>query len=111
MANASIHKLKLMIRKTEARGYRVMYLPLYSPKLNPIEQFGTLVKGKMKPHRLMKEETLTSRILKCIAYGSFTFEATAKYSIIIPRNQNDIDYLQLLKSNCNSEFEVISAAI
>lgn len=60
MDNASIHKSKPMIRKIEARGYRVTYIPPYSPDLNPIEQFWVLVKGKMKRHRLMKEETLLS---------------------------------------------------
>ncbi|KAG0777346.1 hypothetical protein G6F22_011935 [Rhizopus arrhizus] len=60
--NASIHKSKPMIRKIKARYYKVMYLPLYSPELNPSEQFWALVKGKMKRHRLMKEETLSSRI-------------------------------------------------
>jgi transposase len=39
-----------------------MYLPPYSPELNPIEQFWALVKGKMKRHCLMKEGTLSSRI-------------------------------------------------
>jgi transposase len=60
--SASIHKSKPMIQEIEARGYRVMYLPPlpYSPELNPIEQFWALVKGKMKRHRLMKEETLSS---------------------------------------------------
>jgi transposase len=57
MDNARIHKSKPMIQKIEARGYRVMYLPPYSPELNPIEQFWASVKGEM-----MKEETLSSRI-------------------------------------------------
>ena len=39
-----------------------MYFPPYSPELNPIEQFWALVKGKMKRHGLMKEETLSCRI-------------------------------------------------
>jgi hypothetical protein len=53
MDNASIHKSKPMIRKIESKGYRIIYLPLYSPELNPIEQFWAIVKGKMKRHRLM----------------------------------------------------------
>ncbi|KAG1607144.1 hypothetical protein G6F46_012510 [Rhizopus delemar] len=60
--NASIHKSKPMIRKIESKGYRVMYLPPYSPELNPIEQFWAIVKGKMKRDRLMNEENLSSRI-------------------------------------------------
>ena len=35
-----------MIRKIEGRGYRVMYLPPYSPELNAIENFWAIVKGK-----------------------------------------------------------------
>ena len=37
MDNASIHKSKPTIRKIKARYYKVMYLPFYSPKLNPSE--------------------------------------------------------------------------
>jgi transposase len=39
-----------------------MYLPSYSPELNPIEQFWAIVKGKMKRHRLTTEENLSSKI-------------------------------------------------
>ncbi|KAG1515216.1 hypothetical protein G6F52_009738 [Rhizopus delemar] len=62
MDNASIHKSKSMLRKIESKGYKVMYLPPYSPELNPIEQFWAIVKGKMKCDRLMSEENLSSRI-------------------------------------------------
>lgn len=62
MDNCSIHKSHPMFRKIESRGYRVVYLPPYSPELNPIEQFWAIVKGKMKRHRLMTEENLSSRI-------------------------------------------------
>lgn len=43
MDNASIHKSQPMQRKIEKRGYNIMYLPPYSPELNPIEQFWALV--------------------------------------------------------------------
>jgi transposase len=62
MDNFTIDKPHSLIRKVESRGYRVMYLPPYSPELNPIEQFWALVKGKMKRHRLMIEENLSQRI-------------------------------------------------
>lgn len=62
MDNCSIHKSKPMIRKIESRGYRVMYLPPYSPELNLIEQFWAIVKGRLKRQRLMTEENLSSRI-------------------------------------------------
>jgi transposase len=39
-----------------------MYLPPYSPELNPIEQFWNAVKGRLKRDRLMTEENISSRI-------------------------------------------------
>ncbi|RCH85203.1 hypothetical protein CU097_008583 [Rhizopus azygosporus] len=60
--SSSIIHSKPMIRKIESKGYRVMYLPPYSPELNSIEQFWAIVKGKMKCDRLMNEENLCSRI-------------------------------------------------
>ena len=62
MDNCTIHKSYPMIRKIEDRGYRVMYLPPYSPELNAIENFWAIVKGKMKCENLMTEETLSQRI-------------------------------------------------
>ncbi|KAG2201521.1 hypothetical protein INT46_002896 [Mucor plumbeus] len=63
MDNASIHKSKPIIRKIESKkGYKVMYLPPYSPELNPIHQFWAIVKEKIKRNRLMNEENLSSRI-------------------------------------------------
>ena len=46
MDNCTVHKSHPMIRKIEGRGYRVMYLPPYSPELNAIENFWAIVKGK-----------------------------------------------------------------
>ena len=66
MDNARIYMPIPMVRKIEARDYRVMYLPLYSPELNPIEQFWDSVKGKMKRQHLMKEVILSSRIGWCM---------------------------------------------
>jgi transposase len=62
MDNCTIHKSHPMIPKIEGRGYRVMYLPPYSPELNAIENFWAIVKGKMKCENLMTEETLSQRI-------------------------------------------------
>ena len=50
--NASIHKTSRVREAAVARGFRIEYLPPYSPELNPIE----LVFGTLKPayyrHRL-----------------------------------------------------------
>lgn len=39
MDNAPIHTSEDITRSIEARGYRAIYLPPYSPELNPIENF------------------------------------------------------------------------
>lgn len=62
MDNAPIHTnddIKLFI---ESRGYRCVQLPPYSPELSPIEQFWSVCKSKLKREKLLKEDTLTSRI-------------------------------------------------
>ena len=62
MDNCTIHKLKLMIREIESRGYKLMYLPRYSPELNPIEQFLAILEGKLKSYKLLTEEKMSDRI-------------------------------------------------
>lgn len=47
MDNASIHKNPSISRIISAWGYRVLYLPPFSPELTPIEQFWYLVKTKL----------------------------------------------------------------
>ncbi|KAG0184568.1 hypothetical protein DFQ28_010904, partial [Apophysomyces sp. BC1034] len=46
MDNAPIHEAKEISKYIESRGYRCAYLPSYSPELNPIEQFWSVVKNK-----------------------------------------------------------------
>jgi transposase len=60
--NAPIHKSKDIQDYVESRGYRCIYLLPYSPELNQIEQFWSVCKSKVKKHKLLDEETLTSRI-------------------------------------------------
>jgi transposase len=60
MDNASIHKFQSMIRKIDRRGYKVIYLPPYSPELNAIKQFWGVVKGKMKRDRILAEKNLSA---------------------------------------------------
>lgn len=55
MDNCSIHGSKLMQNKILRRGYKFVYLPTYSPELNAIEQFWSLVKGKMKRDKLFSQ--------------------------------------------------------
>jgi hypothetical protein len=45
-----------------SRGYPYVYLPPYSPELNPIEQFWSFVKSKVKRNKFLEKETLMTRI-------------------------------------------------
>ena len=62
MDNAPIHKSEDIAKYIISRGYRYAYLPSYSPELNPIEQFWSVVKSKVKRNRLLEKETLMTRI-------------------------------------------------
>ncbi|SAM04526.1 hypothetical protein [Absidia glauca] len=62
MDNAPIHQSKDIESAIVERGYRCVYLPPYSPELNPIEQFWSKVKYSIKRHLLMEQETLSTRI-------------------------------------------------
>ncbi|EIE79882.1 hypothetical protein RO3G_04587 [Rhizopus delemar RA 99-880] len=62
MDNVPIHKNTDIERYIINRGYGCVYLPPYSPELNPIEQFWSVVKSKLKREKLLEKETLTSRI-------------------------------------------------
>ena len=62
MDNAPIHTNEDIRKHVESRGYGCVYLPPYSPELNPIEQFWSVVKSKLKRVKLLEEEHLTGRI-------------------------------------------------
>ncbi|GAN06739.1 conserved hypothetical protein [Mucor ambiguus] len=62
MDNTPIHINEDIKSVIEGRGYRCVYLPPYSPELNPIEQFWSVCKSKLKRERPLEEETLSSRI-------------------------------------------------
>lgn len=62
MDNAPIHKNTDIRKYIEQRGYGCVYLPAYSPELNPIEQFWSVCKSKLKREQLLQEVALSSRI-------------------------------------------------
>ncbi|CAO3667767.1 unnamed protein product [Rhizopus microsporus] len=64
MDNAPIHTSGDIAKYIESRGYRCAYLPSYSPELNPIEQFWSVVKSKVKRNKFLDKETLMTRISK-----------------------------------------------
>ena len=62
MDNAPIHTSDNIAKYVESRGYLYVYLPPYSPELNPIEQFWSVVKSKVKRNKFFEKETLMARI-------------------------------------------------
>jgi hypothetical protein len=62
MDNAPIHSSSNIGKYINSRGYRYVYLPPYSPELNPIEQFWSVVKSKVKRNKFLEKESLMTRI-------------------------------------------------
>ncbi|KAG0747073.1 hypothetical protein G6F57_001098 [Rhizopus arrhizus] len=56
--NAPIYTHEDIQKHIESRSYGCVYLPPYSPELNPIEQFWSVCKSKLKREQLLDEETL-----------------------------------------------------
>jgi transposase len=46
--NASFHKTKKAIEIVEKYGHKLIFLPSYSPDLNPIEKFWAALKAKIR---------------------------------------------------------------
>lgn len=55
MDNAPIHIPNLINPIIKKRGYIPVYLPPYSPELNPIEKFWSIVKSKVRRHTYIEE--------------------------------------------------------
>lgn len=51
MDNASFHKKQNLINMAEQYGCKILFLPPYSPKLNPIENYWAIKKGEIKKMR------------------------------------------------------------
>ena len=64
MDNAKIHHTILVQKAVEKRGYRILYLPAYSPFLNPIELFWSKLKAGIRRELLTKDDTLTPHIIE-----------------------------------------------
>ncbi|TCB60384.1 transposase, partial [Acinetobacter terrestris] len=48
MDNAAFHKRADILELLEQQGHKILWLPAYSPDLNPIEQMWAWVKRKRK---------------------------------------------------------------
>lgn len=73
MDNAPIHTSQDITTMVEARGYKAIYLPPYSPELNPSENFRSFVKGAVMRSQFQDTEDLKTRIAE--AGKSFSNES------------------------------------
>jgi transposase len=48
MDNAAFHRKSKLIELAEKHGHRLIFLPAYSPELNPIENFWAWLKAKLR---------------------------------------------------------------
>lgn len=83
MDNCSIHNHVDIRKYIESHGYGCVYLPPYSPELNPIEQFWSVCKSKVKREALLKEETLSSKIREaCNNVLTSDLQGFCRYSVV-----------------------------
>jgi transposase len=64
MDNAPIHKSESITALIKSRGYKPLFLPPYSPFLNPLEEFWSKLKAGVRRSELSKEDSLSPRILE-----------------------------------------------
>lgn len=63
MDNASFHKSDKTQQIIEQYGHRLLFLPAYSPDLNPIEQYWAIIKAKIK-----KSISAYSDLYSCVEF-------------------------------------------
>jgi transposase len=66
MDNAPIHTPVKVRELVESRGYQCLYLPPYSPFLNPIEEFWSKVKAGVRRNALTADDRLSDRICESV---------------------------------------------
>lgn len=64
MSNAPIYKRAEMAELITSRGYKCMYLPTYSPFLNPTETAWSKIKLGVRRGEITEHDALTSRIIE-----------------------------------------------
>lgn len=62
MGNAPIRSRDIVDHVIIKRWYMPVYLPPYSPELNPIKQFWKILKDRVRRNNLTDVETFTSRV-------------------------------------------------
>ena len=77
MDNLAVHKVAGVVEAIEGAGARVLYLPPYSPDLNPIEQMFAKLKALLRKAKERTIDDLWDRIGKLL--DEFTAAACANY--------------------------------
>jgi transposase len=62
MDNAAIHKTPDVLRAIHEHGHTPLFLPPYSPMLNPIEECWAKIKQEVRKTPLAKSEIIADRI-------------------------------------------------
>lgn len=64
LGNTTTHKTAAVQELIESRGYKVVYLPPYSPFLNTVELFWSKIKAGVNRDCLTAADTLSARIIE-----------------------------------------------
>lgn len=64
MDNCRIHHSRFVMDAINKRGYKPLFMPPYSPFLNPIEEYWSKIKKNVRRNLLGKADTLTPRIVE-----------------------------------------------
>lgn len=80
MDNASIHHVDGVIDLIENQvGAKVLFLPPYSPDLNPCEEVFSQIKGIMKQNDALFQTCSAPRVLLTMAFGMVTTDDCISY--------------------------------
>ena len=81
MDNASIHHVQSNVQLIENAGAKVLFLPPYSPDLNPLEPVFGKVKAILKENDCIFQTTSTPRLLLASAFTMITQEDCINFSM------------------------------
>ena len=77
--NAQIHHDEYLVNLVELVGCKIIYLPPYSPDLNPIKTAFSSIKGWLKRHRSYVEECSDPYFALTIACAQITPSMTRSF--------------------------------
>ena len=80
MDNASIHHVESNVNLIESMGVKVIFLPPYSPDLNPLEPVFGKIKAILKENDTIFQATSAPRVLLAMAFTMVTHEDCLNFS-------------------------------